>query len=786
MEGHLRAVRKYYAARDFDRAFAHYRHVLRFGARNDMGHVTLRSAYDVKQPDARGRSRVAEIGEVVEASGAAGAAQLLGQRIATLVPCDPKNPLGEFARFSRGSVEILESAERAEIQIHNESKSTGYAHRVVSSWLVMEDNHKGAVELASKVGLYGGKGHRTHQGVKYEQMVAKGDVWGPRVYADAWFFRSVTLLSSEGGYDSALVFFPAPDRSSASYRVCVAWATYTALYACATKMSINAVVLPWMHADYKADVIGMLYDGTLPDESSVPPLAYHFDRVIIAGAPGSMKAPVRASASSISVPVASGSGHDGGSPVRIHSMGILGLMPGKTGPSEVADHVLVDPAGLIFITKNDPGGAGSLSGAIYEFVGITSFPPEVQRGIRKPGDAVYHEYGSGGSHHHVIHVVGPDFSKQHHITWHDAIAGLKEAYVNVLRVAESLPHEVRVVRIPLISGGVFAGKFKYACVPELTARAVVSAISEVAASSGPLLKEYWLCTFTEPHETALYARAFELARSVRHYDYKKQQFKSTASHKRIKVIMVEDPFGTVGYAASLGTRCKIGVMVAANSGRPGGSIGKALEVIPTIDHGTAKRGFNGELKTQEESVVSEWLYGECGGDRECGERLFRSTICGLWGQRARQSPQTIQGVDYTNADAAAYGDAWVVRDAKLQSRGRTDNVTATLVFVAGPNAQSEPRVPENDEDYGSMYYTANQKAARSYGEFKKGVEASVRAGLLAMQSEGITHALVAYVSGGIYAGDHKDKIRSDFQSLVSDVASAIRYDATIVIVDRKI
>ena len=77
-------------------------------------------------------------------------------------------------------------------------------------------------------------------------------------------------------------------------------------------------------------------------------------------------------------------------------------------------------------------------------------------------------------------------------------------------------------------------------------------------------------------------------------------------------------------------------------------------------------------------------------------------------------------------------------------------------------------------------------AARSYVEFKKGVEASVRAGLLAMQDEGITHALVAYVSGGIYAGDHMKKIRSDFERLVSDVASAIRYDATIVIVDRKI
>ena len=63
--------------------------------------------------------------------------------------------------------------------------------------------------------------------------------------------------------------------------------------------------------------------------------------------------------------------------------------------------------------------------------------------------------------------------------------------------------------------------------------------------------------------------------------------------------------------------------------------------------------------------------------------------------------------------------------------------------------------------------------------------ASVRAGLLAMQAEGVTHALVAYVSGGIYAGEYMAKIRLEFERLVSDVASAIGYDATIVIVDRR-
>jgi hypothetical protein len=689
-------------------------------------------------------------------------------------------------------------------------ESGDYTHRVVSMWLATRENNEGAEELASKVGRVEPKANRTHQGVNYAQMVARGEVAGPRVYADAWFFRKVTLRSRSRDYESALVFCPVPDKSSPLYRHCVAWATYTALYACATDMDMNieAVILPWMHKDYKDDVMSMIYDGTLPDESRVPPLATQFSKVIITRSTAAVGSSLGSGSAAVGSSLRSGSAAVGSSlrsgsaavgsslrsgPLVIHSMGILGLGPRENGRCTVpANHALVDPAGLGFIKRNDPGGAGELSKALYKFVGVSSsFPLEVRQGIRNPCDAVYHKH-EGGSH--VIHVVGPDFRKQRDIMWHDAVAELTQAYVNVLNVAEDLSSEVRVVRIPLISGGVFAGKFNEngrTCVPELTARAVVAAMNEVASSRGPLRREYWLCTFTEPKDTELYQRAYDFARSVRHYDYKKTKFRSTASPNRIAVSSDAHPLGAVGYAvrlgSSLGPRNKIGVMVAANSGRPGGSIGKSLEEIPTIEHAAVTKGFNGGLKTQEESVVSEWLNGECKGGRECGERLFRSTICGLWGQSARQVPQTIQGVEYTNAEAAAYGEAWVVRDAKLLSRGYADTVTATLVFVAGPNANAKlgSTPPTDPEDYGSMYYTTNRKAAGKYDEFKKGVEASVRAGLLAMQAEGVTHALVAYVSGGIYAGEYRTQIRREFERLVSEVASAIGYDATIVIVDRR-
>jgi hypothetical protein len=94
MEAHVRAVRKYYAARDFERAFAHYRHVLRFGAAG-MSHVTLRFNGDVNKKTVQDRGRVAEIEEVSETEAEA-AAKLRGKRIATVVPCDPMRPLGKF------------------------------------------------------------------------------------------------------------------------------------------------------------------------------------------------------------------------------------------------------------------------------------------------------------------------------------------------------------------------------------------------------------------------------------------------------------------------------------------------------------------------------------------------------------------------------------------------------------------------------------------------------------------------------------------------------------------
>jgi hypothetical protein len=161
----------------------------------------------------------------------------------------------------------------------------------------------------------------------------------------------------------------------------------------------------------------------------------------------------------------------------------------------------------------------------------------------------------------------------------------------------------------------------------------------------------------------------------------------------------------------------------------------------------------------------------------------------MWGQTQKQAKTTIQGVDYTTADERDYADAWVVRDAKLRSRA-TENpgpINATLVFVAGPNATSDEHKKSRKSkaknaknakkhvDYGSMPATLNKKATTNYDFFKECVQASVRAGLMAMAEENVTHALVARVSCGVYAGIHRKRIHSEFRDLVQHIVDSLNF-----------
>lgn len=229
--------------------------------------------------------------------------------------------------------------------------------------------------------------------------------------------------------------------------------------------------------------------------------------------------------------------------VTLQEFGVLGLRPDQndetTSVTIPRDHIVVDPAGLPYITgKQKISGAGYLSGKIYARYHIklqfnrqgpllkdyTGFPYAVQKNVTAEGSAFAHEYHEGT----VIHVVGPNFKVEPASSMNEAVGRLKAAYASVIRAAEAHVRGVimdnesnaykkgAVVRLPLISMGMFAGKYTDEQKYELTARAVTEALSEAHNAKKPKSKngpyiQYWLCLYhnKDTKEYKGYERAFK-------------------------------------------------------------------------------------------------------------------------------------------------------------------------------------------------------------------------------------------------------------------------------------
>ena len=210
---------------------------------------------------------------------------------------------------------------------------------------------------------------------------------------------------------------------------------------------------------------------------------------------------------------------------------------------------------------------------------------------------------------------------------------------------------------------------------------------------------------------------------------------------------------------------RIGVMVAANSGRPGGACGARGSV----------RSVHCGHRTQEEDVFSNWLLSTAGSGVEAQNALFQSTIDVAWGLRKLKSCDhlTFQGVDYVNAtDARCFADAWVVNEGQVCVKSQTPKAfhpqkcaPVVLVFSAGPNAGA------CGSKEGSMCRTLNTMACNedNYDFFRGCVKEAVRTGLDAMMGAGCDVALVARLSCGIYAGPHRDRINQEFVALVDEL-----------------
>ena len=61
----------------------------------------------------------------------------------------------------------------------------------------------------------------------------------------------------------------------------------------------------------------------------------------------------------------------------------------------------------------------------------------------------------------------------------------------------------------------------------------------------------------------------------------------------------------------------------------------------------------------------------------------------------------------------------------------------------------------------------------SYDAMKKMVEYAIWASLAAMRREGLERAIIAPLSCGIYGGEHKDQLRSEYADLCMDVLAEV-------------
>ncbi len=224
--------------------------------------------------------------------------------------------------------------------------------------------------------------------------------------------------------------------------------------------------------------------------------------------------------------------------IRVVEYGVLGtqLVPGAgiVQRAEPPDDLtaFVDPAGLPYIQRAGPAGAGGASGSIYEHIGIrgdAAFPDDVVAAIRLECEAHYHRYETAdGTRHHCIHTVGPMLGYGKH-SYAEAVETLAGAYRNVLtqyvafassRAAAGLPEGAAVrLRLLPISGGIFAGEYQARIAP-LTLAALAAGLELLSDEARAVLErdegapQIELCVFLASELEAFRAAMAHALRGV--------------------------------------------------------------------------------------------------------------------------------------------------------------------------------------------------------------------------------------------------------------------------------
>lgn len=215
---------------------------------------------------------------------------------------------------------------------------------------------------------------------------------------------------------------------------------------------------------------------------------------------------------------------------------------------------------------------------------------------------------------------------------------------------------------------------------------------------------------------------------------------------------------------------RVGIMIAANSGLPGGALAYRPNAIIEDDL---------NLITQEESTWANVVLTNCKNNPRAQQAFHENTIGNQWGMVNKSDTMTKQGIDFTTAtDASSYNRSYIISDQLISAvsinpatqkkhLNRGEAYYATFVFADSVNANLEI-----GSKTGTMKRTLNQKAANDYDFFCKCIKAKLRSALDAMASDNITHPLIARLSCGIYAHpSRKSEIRHDFSRLLIEVLS---------------
>jgi hypothetical protein len=217
-------------------------------------------------------------------------------------------------------------------------------------------------------------------------------------------------------------------------------------------------------------------------------------------------------------------------------------------------------------------------------------------------------------------------------------------------------------------------------------------------------------------------------------------------------------------------QARVGIMIAANSGLPGGALAFRPNAITENDL---------NLITQEESTWANVVLTNCKNNPRAQQAFHDNTIGNQWGMVNKSDTMTKQGIDFTKTmDASSYNSSYIIPD-QLISEVSVNPATqkkhlnngevyyATFVFADSVNAN-----PEIGSETGTMKRTLNNKAVNDYDFFCKCIKMKLRSALDAMASESVTYPLIARLSCGIYAHpSRKNAIRNDFSRLLIEVLS---------------